>query len=111
MGLGQLILIFLASLYIDYALFLVMLMAMFCLIKYQLLMLFLLGMSMIDGGQVINEVFNKSLCWCISITFIFNIFKLINLRPIKIYLFSNFVVISAYMLPTIKVNKPELKTT
>ena len=51
-GIGQFFLIYLSSLYIDYALFFVMLMAMFLfLVKCQLLTQFLWDMLMISGEQ------------------------------------------------------------
>ena len=116
-GLGQLILIFLASLYIDYALFFVILMAMF----------FVFGQIPITDAILVRYVDDRWRARVLSMKFLINLCAGASVLPlVSIFLsygftFSDllkilsflaiFVAISAYMLPTIKVNKPELKTT
>ena len=115
-GLGQLILIFLASLYIDYALFFVILMAMF----------FVFGQIPITDAILVRYVDDRWRARVLSMKFLINLCAGASVLPlVSIFLsygftFSDllkilsflaiFVAISAYMLPTIKVNKPELKT-
>ena len=115
-GIGQFFLIYLSSLYIDYALFFVMLMAMF----------FVFGQVPITDAILVRYVDDRWRARILSIKFLINlcagasVLPLVSLFLGNGYNFSDllmilsclaiFVVISAYMLPTIKVNKPELKT-
>jgi len=115
-GIGQFFLIYLSSLYIDYALFFVMLMAMF----------FVFGQVPITDAILVRYVDDRWRARILSIKFLINlcagasVLPLVSLFLGNGYNFSDllmilsclaiFVVISAYMLPKIKDNKPELKT-
>ena len=115
-GIGQFFLIYLSSLYIDYALFFVMLMAMF----------FVFGQVPITDAILVRYVDDRWRARILSIKFLINLCAGASVLPLVSlflgygYNFSDLlmilsclailVVISAYMLPTIKVNKPELKT-
>jgi MFS family permease len=115
-GIGQFFLIYLSSLYIDYALFFVMLMAMF----------FVFGQVPITDAILVRYVDDQWRARILSIKFLINLCAGASVLPLVSlflgygYNFSDLlmilsclailVVISAYMLPTIKVNKPELKT-
>ena len=114
-GIGQFFLIYLSSLYIDYALFFVMLMAMF----------FVFGQVPITDAILVRYVDDQWRARILSVKFLINlcagasVFPLVSLFLGYGYTFSDlltilsclaiFVVISAYMLPKIKDNKPELK--
>ncbi len=114
-GIGQFFLIYLSSLYIDYALFFVMLMAMF----------FVFGQVPITDAILVRYVDDKWRARILSIKFLINLCAGASVLPLVSlflgygYTFSDlltilsclaiFVVISAYMLPKIKDNKPELK--
>ena len=115
-GIGQFILIFLSSLYIDYALFFVMLMAMF----------FVFGQVPITDAILVRYVDDRWRARILSVKFLINLCAGASVLPLVSlflgygYTFSDlltilsclaiFVVVSAYMLPTIKDNSPELKT-
>ena len=114
-GIGQFFLIYLSSLYIDYALFFVMLMAMF----------FVFGQVPITDAILVRYVDDKWRARILSVKFLINLCAGASVLPLVSfflgygYTFSDlltilsclaiFVVISAYMLPKIKDNKPELK--
>ena len=114
-GIGQFFLIYLSSLYIDYALFFVMLMAMF----------FVFGQVPITDAILVRYVDDQWRARILSVKFLINlcagasVLPLVSLFLAYGYTFSDlltilsclaiFVVISAYMLPKIKDNKPELK--
>ena len=114
-GIGQFLLIYLSSLYIDYALFFVMLMAMF----------FVFGQVPITDAILVRYVDDKWRARILSVKFLINLCAGASVLPLVSlflgygYTFSDlltilsclaiFVVISAYMLPKIKDNKPELK--
>ena len=114
-GIGQFFLIYLSSLYIDYALFFVMLMAMF----------FVFGQVPITDAILVRYVDDRCRARILSIKFLINLCAGASVLPLVSlflgygYTFSDlltilsclaiFVVISAYMLPKIKDNKPELK--
>ncbi len=114
-GIGQFFLIYLSSLYIDYALFFVMLMAMF----------FVFGQVPITDAILVRYVDDQWRARILSVKFLINLCAGASVLPLVSlflgygYTFSDlltilsflsiFVVISAYMLPKIKVNKPELK--
>ena len=114
-GIGQFLLIYLSSLYIDYALFFVMLMAMF----------FVFGQVPITDAILVRYVDDQWRARILSVKFLINLCAGASVLPLVSlflgygYTFSDlltilsflaiFVVISAYMLPKIKVNKPELK--
>ena len=114
-GIGQFFLIYLSSLYIDYALFFVMLMAMF----------FVFGQVPITDAILVRYVDDQWRARILSIKFLINLCAGASVLPLVSlflgygYTFSDlltilsclaiFVVISAYMLPKIKDNKPELK--
>ena len=114
-GIGQFFLIYLSSLYIDYALFFVMLMAMF----------FVFGQVPITDAILVRYVDDQWRARILSVKFLINlcagasVLPLVSLFLSYGYTFSDlltilsclaiFVVISAYMLPKIKDNKPELK--
>ena len=114
-GIGQFVLIYLSSLYIDYALFFVMLMAMF----------FVFGQVPITDAILVRYVDDQWRARILSVKFLINlcagasVLRLVSLFLGYGYTFSDlltilsclaiFVVISAYMLPKIKDNKPELK--
>ena len=114
-GIGQFFLIYLSSLYIDYALFFVMLMAMF----------FVFGQVPITDAILVRYVDDRWRARILSIKFLINLCAGASVLPLVSlflgygYNFSDllmilsclaiFVVISAYMLPKIKDNKPELK--
>ena len=114
-GIGQFFLIFLSSLYIDYALFFVMLMAMF----------FVFGQVPITDAILVRYVDDQWRARILSVKFLINLCAGASVLPLVSlflgygYTFSDlltilsclaiFVVISAYMLPKIKDNKPELK--
>ena len=114
-GIGQFLLIYLSSLYIDYALFFVMLMAMF----------FVFGQVPITDAILVRYVDDQWRARILSIKFLINLCAGASVLPLVSlflgygYTFSDlltvlsclaiFVVISAYMLPKIKDNKPELK--
>ena len=114
-GIGQFFLIYLSSLYIDYALFFVMLMAMF----------FVFGQVPITDAILVRYVDDQWRARILSVKFLINLCAGASVLPLVSlflgygYTFSNlltilsclaiFVVISAYMLPKIKDNKPELK--
>ena len=114
-GIGQFLLIYLSSLYIDYALFFVMLMAMF----------FVFGQVPITDAILVRYVDDQWRARILSVKFLINlcagdsVLTLVSLFLGYGYTFSDlltilsclaiFVVISAYMLPKIKDNKPELK--
>ena len=115
-GIGQFFLIYLSSLYIDYALFFVMLMAMF----------FVFGQVPITDAILVRYVDDRWRARILSIKFLINLCAGASVLPLVSlflgygYNFSDllmilsclaiFVVISAYMLPKIKDNKPKLKT-
>ena len=114
-GIGQFFLIYLSSLYIDYALFFVMLMAMF----------FVFGQVPITDAILVRYVDDQWRARILSVKFLINLCAGASVLPLVSlflgygYTFSDlltilsclaiFVVISAYMLPKIKDNKPELK--
>ena len=114
-GIGQFLLIYLSSLYIDYALFFVMLMAMF----------FVFGQVPITDAILVRYVDDQWRARILSVKFLINLCAGASVLPLVSlflgygYTFSDlltilsclaiFVVISAYMLPKIKSNKPELK--
>ena len=114
-GIGQFLLIYLSSLYIDYALFFVMLMAMF----------FVFGQVPITDAILVRYVDDQWRARILSVKFLINLCAGASVLPLVSlflgygYTFSDlltilsclaiFVVISAYMLPKIKDNKPELK--
>ncbi len=114
-GIGQFFLIYLSSLYIDYVLFFVMLMAMF----------FVFGQVPITDAILVRYVDDRWRARILSIKFLINLCAGASVLPLVSlflgygYNFSDllmilsclaiFVVISAYMLPKIKDNKPELK--
>tara|TARA_Y100000022_G_scaffold65832_1_gene56507 strand:- start:671 stop:1879 length:1209 start_codon:yes stop_codon:yes gene_type:complete len=114
-GIGQFFLIYLSSLYIDYALFFVMLMAMF----------FVFGQVPITDAILVRYVDDRWRARILSIKFLINLCAGASVLPLVSlflgygYNFSDllmilsclaiFVVISAYMLPKIKDNNPELK--
>ena len=114
-GIGQFLLIYLSSLYIDYALFFVMLMAMF----------FVFGQVPITDAILVRYVHDQWRARILSVKFLINLCAGASVLPLVSlflgygYTFSDlltilsclaiFVVISAYMLPKIKDNKPELK--
>ena len=114
-GIGQFFLIYLSSLYIDYALFFVMLMAMF----------FVFGLVPITDAILVRYVDDQWRARILSVKFLINLCAGASVLPLVSlflgygYTFSDlltilsclaiFVVISAYMLPKIKDNKPELK--
>ena len=114
-GIGQFFLIYLSSLYIDYALFFVMLMAMF----------FVFGQVPITDAILVRYVDDQWRARILSVKFLLNLCAGASVLPLVSlflgygYTFSDlltilsclaiFVVISAYMLPKIKDNKPELK--
>ena len=114
-GTGQFFLIYLSSLYIDYALFFVMLMAMF----------FVFGQVPITDAILVRYVDDQWRARILSVKFLINLCAGASVLPLVSlflgygYTFSDlltilsclaiFVVISAYMLPKIKDNKPELK--
>ena len=114
-GIGQFFLIYLSSLYIDYALFFVMLMAMF----------FVFGQVPITDAILVRYVDDQWRARILSVKFLINLCAGASVLPLVSlflgygYNFSDlltilsclaiFVVISAYMLPKIKDNKPELK--
>ncbi len=113
-GIGQFLLIYLSSLYIDYALFFVMLMAMF----------FVFGQVPITDAILVRYVDDQWRARILSIKFLINLCAGASVLPLVSlflgygYTFSDlltilsclaiFVIISAYMLPKIK-DKPELK--
>ena len=115
-GIGQFLLIYLSSLYIDYALFFVMLMAMF----------FVFGQVPITDAILVRYVDDRWRARILSIKFLINlcagasVLPLVSLFLGNGYNFSDllmilsclaiFVVISAYMLPKIKDNNPKIKT-
>ena len=114
-GIGQFLLIYLSSLYIDYALFFVMLMAMF----------FVFGQVPITDAILVRYVDDQWRARILSVKFLINLCAGASVLPLVSlflgygYTFSDlltilsclaiFVVISAYMLPKIKDNTPELK--
>ena len=114
-GIGQFFLIYLSSLYIDYALFFVMFMAMF----------FVFGQVPITDAILVRYVDDQWRARILSVKFLINLCAGASVLPLVSlflgygYTFSDlltilsclaiFVVISAYMLPKIKDNKPELK--
>ncbi len=114
-GIGQFFLIYLSSLYIDYALFFVILMAMF----------FVFGQVPITDAILVRYVDDQWRARILSVKFLINLCAGASVLPLVSlflgygYTFSDlltilsflaiFVVISAYMLPKIKDNKPELK--
>ena len=114
-GIGQFLLIYLSSLYIDYALFFVMLMAMF----------FVFGQVPITDAILVRYVDDQWRARILSVKFLINLCAGASVLPLVSlflgygYTFSDlltilsclaiFVVISAYMLPKIKDNKSELK--
>ena len=114
-GIGQFFLIYLSSLYIDYALFFVMLMAMF----------FVFGQVPITDAILVRYVDDQWRARILSVKFLINLCAGASVLPLVSlflgygYTFSDLltilsclailVVISAYMLPKIKDNKPELK--
>ena len=114
-GIGQFFLIYLSSLYIDYALFFVMLMAMF----------FVFGQVPITDAILVRYVDDQWRARILSVKFLINLCAGASVLPLVSlflgygYTFSDlltilsclaiFVVISAYMLPKIKDSKPELK--
>ena len=114
-GIGQFFLIYLSSLYIDYALFFVMLMAMF----------FVFGQVPITDAILVRYVDDQWRARILSVKFLINLCAGASVLPLVSlflgygYTFSDlltilsclaiFVVISAYMLPKIKDNTPELK--
>ena len=114
-GIGQFFLIYLSSLYIDYALFFVMLLAMF----------FVFGQVPITDAILVRYVDDQWRARILSVKFLINLCAGASVLPLVSlflgygYTFSDlltilsclaiFVVISAYMLPKIKDNKPELK--
>ena len=114
-GIGQFFLIYLSSLYIDYALFFVMLMAMF----------FVFGRVPITDAILVRYVDDQWRARILSVKFLINLCAGASVLPLVSlflgygYTFSDlltilsclaiFVVITAYMLPKIKDNKPELK--
>ena len=114
-GIGQIFLIYLSSLYIDYALFFVMLMAMF----------FVFGQVPITDAILVRYVDDQWRARILSVKFLINLCAGASVLPLVSlflgygYTFSDlltilsclaiFVVISAYMLPKLKDNKPELK--
>ena len=114
-GIGQFFLIYLSSLYIDYALFFVMLMAMF----------FVFGQVPITDAILVRYVDDQWRARILSVKFLINLCAGASVLPLVSlflgygYTFSDlltilsclaiFVVISAYMLPKIKDNKPKLK--
>ena len=114
-GIGQFFLIYLSSLYIDYALFFVMLMAMF----------FVFGQVPITDAILVRYVDDQWRARILSVKFLINLCAGASVLPLVSlflgygYTFSDlltilsclaiFVVISAYMLPKIKDNKSELK--
>ncbi len=114
-GIGQFLLIYLSSLYIDYALFFVMLMAMF----------FVFGQVPITDAILVRYVDDQWRARILSVKFLINLCAGASVLPLVSlflgygYTFSDlltilsclaiFVIISAYMLPKIKDNKPELK--
>ena len=114
-GIGQFFLIYLSSLYIDYALFFVMLMAMF----------FVFGQVPITDAILVRYVDDQWRARILSVKFLINLCAGASVLPLVSlflgygYTFSDlltilsclaiFVVISAYMLPKIKDNKAELK--
>lgn len=114
-GIGQFFLIYLSSLYIDYALFFVMLMAMF----------FVFGQVPITDAILVRYVDDQWRARILSVKFLINLCAGASVLPLVSlflgygYTFSDlltilsclaiFVVISAYMLPKIKDNEPELK--
>ena len=116
-GIGQFFLIYLSSLYIDYALFFVMLMAMF----------FVFGQVPITDAILVRYVDDQWRARILSVKFLINLCAGASVLPLVSlflgygYTFSDlltilsclaiFVVISAYMLPKIKDNKPELKNS
>ena len=113
-GIGQFFLIYLSSLYIDYALFFVMLMAMF----------FVFGQVPITDAILVRYVDDQWRARILSVKFLINLCAGASVLPLVSlflgygYTFSDlltilsclaiFVVISAYMLPKIKDNKPKL---
>ena len=115
-GIGQFFLIYLSSLYIDYALFFVMLMAMF----------FVFGQVPITDAILVRYVDDRWRARILSIKFLINLSAGASVLPLVSlflgygYNFSDllmilsclaiFVVISAYMLPKIKDNNPKIKT-
>ena len=114
-GIGQFFLIYLSSLYIDYALFFVMLMAMF----------FVFGQVPITDAILVRYVDDQWRARILSVKFLINLCAGASVLPLVSlflgygYTFSDlltilsclaiFVVISAYMLPKIKDNKHKLK--
>ena len=114
-GIGQFFLIYLSSLYIDYALFFVILMAMF----------FVFGQVPITDAILVRYVDDQWRARILSVKFLINLCAGASVLPLVSlflgygYTFSDlltilsclaiFVVISAYMLPKIKDNKTELK--
>ena len=114
-GIGQFFLIYLSSLYIDYALFFVMLMAMF----------FVFGQVPITDAILVRYVDDQWRARILSVKFLINLCAGASVLPLVSlflgygYTFSDlltilsclaiFVVISACMLPKIKDNKTELK--
>ena len=114
-GIGQFFLIYLSSLYIDYALFFVMLMAMF----------FVFGQVPITDAILVRYVDDQWRARILSVKFLINLCAGASVLPLVSlflgygYTFSDlltilsclaiFVVISAYMLPKIKDSKTELK--
>ena len=114
-GIGQFFLIYLSSLYIDYALFFVMLMAMF----------FVFGQVPITDAILVRYVDDQWRARILSVKFLINLCAGASVLPLVSlflgygYTFSDlltilsclaiFVVISAYMLPKIKDNNTELK--
>ena len=115
-GIGQFFLIYLSSLYIDYALFFVMLMALF----------FVFGQVPITDAILVRYVDDRWRARILSIKFLINLCAGASVLPLVSlflgygYNFSDllmilsclaiFVVISAYMLPKIKDNNPKIKT-
>ncbi len=115
-GIGQFFLIYLSSLYIDYALFFVMLMAMF----------FVFGQVPITDAILVRYVDDQWRARILSVKFLINLCAGASVLPLVSlflgygYTFSDlltilscleiFVVISAYMLPKIKDNNPKIKT-
>ena len=109
-GIGQFFLIYLSSLYIDYALFFVMLMAMF----------FVFGQVPITDAILVRYVDDQWRARILSVKFLINLCAGASVLPLVSlflgygYTFSDlltilsclaiFVVISAYMLPKIKDN-------
>ena len=114
-GIGQFFLIYLSSLYIDYVLFFVMLMAMF----------FVFGQVPITDAILVRYVDDRWRARILSVKFLINLCAGASVLPLVSlflgygYTFGDllkilsclaiFVIISAYMLPKIKDNTPELK--